>query len=524
MTPGCDERTESPLRGRRQVLMRTAMRRHVWTRLTLRCLLLVSLLVTGAAWVIASPVGASPDDDYHLDSIWCPHPVSDSCPTRTVNGVTEIQVPLPIGNNSPCYAFKPEESAACSSKFAEDETRWATRYDDGAYPTGYYRFHHFLTDSEVRESVLIMRTANVLIAIALLGVIGCLLPKVFRHHYAFALMASWIPMGIYFISSNNPSSWSITGTIATAAGMFGSIHSHGIRRWLLFAAAIVGANLSFTSRFDSALYIFVVAMALFFAVQWNRSLWIHATATTFLGVIGLIEILTAGRSGPAEGSSTPTGTSAGIVETIVRVFLDLPELFGGFYGFLKGPGWFDVPMDESSVVLLLISSGGALFAALRPGSWRKWMAALMVFGAMCGLPIIMVIRRVFDDLTTYQPRYLLPLLAVLFFFLFVLTDTHKPIFATPQLILFSTCMVIAHSLTLHKVLTRYVHGLSGPQKLNLNHNIQWWWDIPISPMSVWIIASLSLLIIFLCIIALTHISFKEEQESHPRATSMLCDE
>lgn len=484
---------------------------RAWIRWALRSFLLIALLVTGAGWVLASPIGSSPDDDYHLDSIWCPHPVENSCPTRVVDGVTEIKVPRPIGDNSPCYAFKTEESAACSVKFADDKTRWAKRYDDGAYPSGYYRFHHLLIGPNVRVAALTMRTANVLIAVTLLGAIGILLPKRFRPHYAFALLASWIPMGVYFISSNNPSSWSITGVVATAAGMFGSVHSKGIRRWLLLVLAIIGAVLSYSSRFDAALYVFVVAMALLFAVKWNRGLWIQAVTTAVLGTIGLVEVLSAGRSGSAEVAATGADESSSLLETVVRSLMSLPEQFGGLYGFLRGPGWFDVPLEGSITVLLLIGAGGALFAALNPGSWRKWMAALMVFGAMCGLPIVMVIRGVFDDLTTYQPRYLLPLLAVLFFFLFTLSDSSRPLFATPQLIFFSTGMVIAHSLVLHKVLTRYTHGLIGPQKINLNYGITWWWDIPISPMVVWIGSSLAMLLVFSCVIALTHRDFADDR-------------
>lgn len=483
----------------------------VWIRWILGTTLLISVLITGAGWVIASPIGSSPDDDYHLDSIWCPHPVGDSCPTREVDGVTEIEVPRPIGNSSPCYAFKPEDSAACSIKFSDDETRWATRYDTGAYPPGYYRFHHIFIGHNVRTSALIMRTANVLIAVGLLGAVGLLMPKRFRQHYAFALLASLIPMGVYFIASNNPSSWSITGVIATAAGIYSSVHSRGTRRWALLACAIIGAILSYSSRFDTALYVFVVAAALLFAVKWDRSLTIHAITTALLGTIGLAEILLSGRSGAVDAAAASANQPTSFAEKVIRTLTALPELFGGFYGFIKGPGWFDVPLDGPITAMLLVSAGGALFVGLRPGSWRKWMAALMVFGAMCGLPIVMVVRGVFDDFSTYQPRYLLPLLPVLFFFLFALSDSSRPLFATPQLIFFSTGMVIAHSLALHKVLTRYTHGLIGPQKLNLNYGITWWWDIPISPMVVWIGSSLAMLLVFSCVIALTHRDFADDR-------------
>lgn len=42
-------------------------------------LLLLLMLLTGLGWAVGSPAGSSPDDDYHLGSIWCPRPVEGSC-------------------------------------------------------------------------------------------------------------------------------------------------------------------------------------------------------------------------------------------------------------------------------------------------------------------------------------------------------------------------------------------------------------------------------------------------------------
>ena len=37
---------------------------------------LAAALVSGICWSLASPIGASPDDDYHQASIWRPVPLS----------------------------------------------------------------------------------------------------------------------------------------------------------------------------------------------------------------------------------------------------------------------------------------------------------------------------------------------------------------------------------------------------------------------------------------------------------------
>ena len=81
----------------------------------------------------------------------------------------------------------------------------------------------------VARSVIVMRGVNLLIAVALLGGIGLVLPPWMRERYALAIILSWMPMGIYFVASNNPSSWALTGVLGYAAGMYGSVRVAGRR-------------------------------------------------------------------------------------------------------------------------------------------------------------------------------------------------------------------------------------------------------------------------------------------------------
>ena len=70
---------------------------------------------------------------------------------------------------------------------SDRETTYSARYDDGNYPIGYYRFHHLLIRESVNESVLIMRMVNVVIAVALLGALGVLIPVRMRESYVLAM-------------------------------------------------------------------------------------------------------------------------------------------------------------------------------------------------------------------------------------------------------------------------------------------------------------------------------------------------
>lgn len=50
-----------------------------------------------------------------------------------------------------------------------------------------------------------------------------------------------------------------------------------------------------------------------------------------------------------------------------------------------------------------------------------------------------------------------------------------------------------HALTLQATLWRYVSGTAETlPPLNLDANIQWWWNIPISPLWIWILSTSAL--------------------------------
>ncbi|MDC4232648.1 DUF2142 domain-containing protein [Actinomyces sp. B33] len=483
----------------------SAQPRSRWTAALLGALLVVSALVTGIGWVIASPVGASPDDDFHLVSAWCPRPVEESCPTRfnEEHGVVEVEVPQPIGDNSVCYAFMPDRSAQCTTRYSDARTRWAIRYDDGNYPTGFYRFHHLLVQENSRAAALTMRLANLLIGLALLACIGSLSPRRLRQPFLLAMAVSWVPMGLYFIASNNPSSWSITGVFAFATGLYAAARSAGGRRWGLLGCAGAGAILCCSSRPDAAFYLFVVTAAFAFALRWSRALWPEAALALAASTAGVWQFLSNRQASPGGGQGPAGEGLRGAVETAVRTAVALPKYFAGFYGLDRGPGWFDVPIDGTITVLALAVGLGALFLSLRAGTWRTWMAALMVFGSMSGLPVVVVAAGVFDSISPYQPRYILPLLAVLFFLLFAVDAPARRILSRPQAILAGACLVLAHALTLHVLLARYTRGLVGPEEpLDLDFQLQWWWPIPVTPMQVWIAVSLAFGVAVVCLLVL----------------------
>lgn len=469
--------------------------------------LVLALVITGLGWIFASPVGGSPDDDYHLGSIWCPRPLESSgCRTRvSEDGVLQVLVPETVADNTPCYAFHPRSSAACRFYLSDDVMEFTSRYDDGNYPYGYYQFHHLLVSPSVTRSVLLMRAVNLAIAIALLGGIAAAMPTTMRRGYALAIMVSWIPMGVYFITSNNPSSWALTGVLAYAAGLYGSVHhpAPGARRWVLLALAAVGALLCCTSRGDSAFFVFVVSLAVLITAPWRRAIAPQALTALVASAIGVRVMTTTGQARAVHEKPAFPGLSLG--DRLKLDITTLPDYFAGFYGRRWGAGWFDVPFDGAVAIVSVSLAGAALFLGARRLTRRKALAALVVFGAMSGIPIVAAVQNFWPYVYQYQPRYMLPLLAVFFLLWFVVADG-PPFASRPQIALLLGLSAAVHSLALHIVIQRYTRGMddqSFSMLSNLNSIVRWWWNVPVSPMTVWQVASTTYLIAVVTAVALT---------------------
>ncbi len=458
---------------------------------------MVAFLVTGAGWALASPIGGSPDDNYHLPSIWCPRPLEGSgCAVRVVEGKVQVEVPEPA-DASHCHAFKPDQSGACTTTmFSDSRTTWTHLVDQGDYPYGYYQVQHLFVTADVGTTVLLVRAVNVTIAVVLLTVITWLLPAARRRLLLLAVLLSWIPLGIYLIASVNPSSWALTGIIAFAASLLGAAESTGRRAWGLAATAVVGAALAFGSRADAAFFCAVVAAAVLVLQPqaWRR---VAVVVPAVVGaVVGLAVFATSGQAG-ALGITEEKGTFAG---RLARNIYSIPEYLADFYGYSRGLGWFDTPVARVTALIGIAAAGAALWAGAGRLSWRTLLSGGLVLGAIGGVPTLIMTRQGSLSLSVYQPRYMLPLLAV--FFLVWLSNHTLARIRPAHLVAVVGAPAVAASATLYWVLRRYVTGTDVPG-VNLDRGVEWWWNIPVSPMTLWVLCSAAFAVGIGCAVAAT---------------------
>lgn len=449
-------------------------------------LLFVTLVATGLGWAVSSPLESSPDDDYHLASIWCPRPVEESCETAVVEGKPSVLVPRAIDDQQMwCYVFKPSAPATCAMNIPDDDMAWSPRWDDGSYPKGYYRFHHLLIGSDVQTSVLIMRGTNVLIAAALISLVALAAPERYRRAIIGTIVASWFPMGLYLVASNNPSSWAISGLFIYATALLSSFQSAGWRRILLLVVAALGAAMCLCARYDVSLYLAVVGAALVVTVPSWRGRVPEALMIVAISALGARAALsTAASSGITDITSNPPAPTTPRHRFLMGLET-APRYLGGFWGYDWNPGWGDIPLlIRSPYVLSIMVAGAFILVALRHGTWRKWVAILLLVGTMACLPAYFHSSGIFPELKSYQARYVLPLLAPTVFLGLALDSREESWFTRPQAVWLSVftwfSLVISH----HTMLLRYVHGATDDWPFNLDAVISWWWNAGPSPMTV----------------------------------------
>jgi len=452
---------------------------------------IIGMLFSFAAWAISSPVGASPDDDYHLASIWCPTPVANSgCEYRTEGSViTQIKVPKQVAATSGCLAFQTEKDASCTADISNSDSVFTDRFNQGSYPWGYYQFHHLLVGKDVWYSIVVMRVVNLLIGVGGVLIGGGLSPLAIRHHVILASVAAWVPMGVYFIASNNPSSWAISGCMIFATGLLSSTQSSDRRRWALLAMAVYGGLIAITSRADSAFYLFVIALAVWFLVKIDRTQLAPLITSLLLSIIAIRTMLSTGQSRSITGGGGwPVDSGASFARIFVANLLSLPEYIASWWGLTWGPGWFDVPLFGWSTLMMLMLAGGIFFVAAQDVFPRKILGSGVVLGALLGIPVVGMTLRHVHPLAYYQGRYMLPLLGVLLLFWLTRRNKNAQFIAPAQLILFTLVVSVANSLALRRLISRYTHGIQSSDFIAIE-NAEWWpWSF--SPSIAWVVGSL----------------------------------
>lgn len=454
----------------------------------------VFALLALSAWAFASPVGASPDDDYHLASIWCANEArTDLCAPDPTNG-DGWRLVLPGIMTAPCYPADGTASAECQEwpnaptpTVAADHGNWI-----GAYPPVYYVVMNVFASTDIQSSALVMRLFNALLFIAFTTALAVLLPISLR----VPLIAGWtitaVPLGVYLIASNNPGSWALIGVGGSWLAALGWFRSTGRRSWALGTLTVLAVLIAAGARTDAAVYsILGLGIASFLAFERSRAFGLKLLLPAALVIAAAGFFFASGYSQVAEGGLTggiPDPEARDPMAVLAFNLISIPQLWTGVFG-SWGLGWRmeiwpGFAMVEFATLVVFI---GLASLGIRAMHQRKAIMTMALVGTLYLLPVYILTIGSSVVGENVQPRYLLPLVVVLGGLLLLTHVSDGPLHPGPwHLIPAMILLTGANSIALYSNLRRYVTGFD-VERLSLESGAEWWWTgLMIGPTALWI--------------------------------------
>ncbi len=464
--------------------------RRSWPLLVLTPLL---ALVALMSWAVASPTGSSPDDDYHLASIWCGLGDRPGICEEVPGHPDQRAVPAEVAQVL-CKGTFPHFYPNCLSKGLQPAGSMVptTRGNfSGVYPPVYYGFMSVFVTPDFTASVILMRVVNSVLFVG----IGALLFWLLRPDRRRTLLWMWaigtIPLGLFLIASTNPSAWAIIAGGSLWLALVGWFESSGWRATVLGVLSAVLAVMGAGARADSAMYTGVaVVVGLILAFRPGRTAWLKLILPAAILVVAVAFYFAAGQAGVSSGGLTGGHGSSGLSPFVLFAtnLVALPYLWMGNLG-TWGLGWLDTPLPSAVYITTIGVFCAVVFAGLRSNSARKGTALGLLFGLLVAIPSWVLLKSDATVGLEVQPRYILPLL-LMFAGVAVFEAQRRLRFTPLQLGVAVFGLAVAETIALNVNMRRYISGLS-IQDPNLNHHVQWWWNVPVSPMVVWIAGAIA---------------------------------
>lgn len=445
------------------------------------------LLLALVSWAFASPIGASPDDDYHMASIWCGGGVDELCE----DGLAEGQMRVPEILITNCFAFQPENSGACRETPSSELVNTARGNFSGGYPPLFYATMSLFSGSSIDGSVLMMRAFNAALFVAVGTALFFLLPRSLRRPLAWGTAITLVPLGMFIIPSVNPSSWAVLSAVTLWISLVAYFQAASTKKRIVFGviatiATFVGAG----ARGDAAVYAgLAMVVAVVLTAEATRRYAVKAILPALLALVAMGFFFSAGQAAVVSPDTGPGDASVDTLSLALANLVLLPQLWTGALG-TTGLGWLDTAMPGIVWVSTLAVFFALVFWGLQSMGRRKAIAIGLVFVSLVVVPLYVLVKDQVMVGAGVQPRYIYPLLimlAAIALWRLSRDDLHLTRF---QWFSVSTLLAVANSVALHTNIRRYVTGIDATGA-NLNANVEWWWHVPFSPMTVWVVGSLA---------------------------------
>jgi len=435
-----------------------------------------------SAWSVSSPVGASPDDDFHLASIWCGLGDREGLCENRDDDAVQRYVPTAV-TTATCYAFHSGESADCWDGEADGMSKVKRANVDRLYPPLFYGTMSIFASPNVAASVMAMKLFSSAVAVGLLTSVFFALPRRLRPTLIISVAATAVPLGMFVYGSTNPSSWALLSAATVWLTLYAALEAEGRRRWVLLGLAVLGAILGGGARADAAVYaVFGVLIALLLGLRTRRPPLVPLVVAGVIVVMSVIFYLSAWQGASIVGgieSERPPLSGSQHVSNL----LSAPSLWMGALGGW-GLGWLDTPMPALVSVLAGAVFWGAFFVGGGRASVRRGIAIGLGVAAMWLVPVVLLAQSRMLVGELIQPRYLMPLMIITLGAASARLDIAWA-WGGFRSIAAVAALSVANITALHTNIQRYTTGLD-QFSANPGAGAEWWWAWAPSPLLVWL--------------------------------------
>ncbi|MCY7411926.1 MAG: DUF2142 domain-containing protein, partial [Salinibacterium sp.] len=351
-----------------------------------------------------------------------------------------------------------------------------------------------------------MRLLTVALFVAMSTALFLLLPAKYRAPLVWGWLITTLPLGLFLLSSNNPSAWAMLGVGSSWLALMGWFDSAGRRKFALGGLFVLSVLLAAGSRGDAALYAGLgIALVLVLTVARRRGFWLDAILPAVMGLVALVFLVSARQSesglvGFSEGSNLIPGegptSEAGPEQTLsafglfANNLLNVSLLWTGVLGDEWGLGWLDTampPLVSAATIAVFVTVG---FVGIGQMWGRKAIVLGVLVLALVALPVYVLQAGGGLIGEQVQPRYLMPLIVLLGGMLVLTRQATLDRFTWPNRVTIIVALTGAHFVALHLNIRRYVTGVD-VAAVNLDAGAEWWWSGPIGPNAVWLLGSLA---------------------------------
>ncbi len=385
-------------------------------------LYLLTLWVVLLGWALSSPVGSSPDDDYHLPSIWCAGGVGPQCSDEGVDSAS-LAVPAAVASAQDCYRFDATIAGTCSEELVSSAASGGAgavmqptdrvNQRAGLYPGGFHSFLHMFVGPDVERSVVVMRVVNATLAVGALAWILALAGGSVRRAAMVGTAVVLIPLGLSIIPSTNPSSWAFTGLLLLTAMALTLTRIESVRSarwWWAALGAVVGAFMAISARVDASAYVAIVVAVAFLYAGWRtlRDRWVSTSLLSLVALWGVIAYLMAPTPGGAAAGAPMGAAERGIgllLTNLTYVGVYVQGVVGGW-----PLSWNDVVLPPSVPIIGTLVLGAVIALGMRTMSTRKAWALSLATAALILVPLVFLQLEGLGVGDVVQPRYIAPLL------------------------------------------------------------------------------------------------------------------